>query len=55
MAGLVSRLTLEEKAQGLNHNGKDIRRIGLRGDKWNQCLNGVQWSAGTAALGTKLQ
>jgi beta-glucosidase len=47
VADLISRLTLEEKAQALNHNGKDIARIGLRGDKWNQCLNGVQWSEPT--------
>ncbi|HEY8962001.1 MAG TPA: glycoside hydrolase family 3 C-terminal domain-containing protein [Luteolibacter sp.] len=47
VADLVSRLTLEEKAQALNHNGKDLTRIGLRGDKWNQCLNGVQWSEPT--------
>lgn len=47
VADLVSRLTLEEKAQALNHNGKDIARIGLRSDKWNQCLNGVQWTEPT--------
>jgi beta-glucosidase len=47
VADLVSRLTLEEKAQALNHNGKDIVRIGLRGDKWNQCLNAVQWDQPT--------
>jgi beta-glucosidase len=47
VADLVSRLTLEEKAQALNHNGGDISRIGLRSDKWNQCLNGVQWSEPT--------
>lgn len=50
VADLVSRLTLEEKAQALNHNGKDITRIGLRSDKWNQCLNGVQWSEPTTLL-----
>ena len=47
VADLVSRLTLEEKAQALNHNGRDISRIGLRSDKWNQCLNGVQWTEPT--------
>jgi beta-glucosidase len=47
VADLVSRMTLEEKAQALNHNGPDIARIGLRSDKWNQCLNGVQWTEPT--------
>lgn len=47
VADLVSRMTLEEKAQTLNHNGADIARIGLRSDKWNQCLNGVQWTEPT--------
>jgi beta-glucosidase len=47
VADLVSRMTLEEKARALNHNGADIARIGLRSDKWNQCLNGVQWSEPT--------
>jgi beta-glucosidase len=50
VADLVSRLTLEEKAQALNHNGRDISRIGLRSDKWNQCLNGVQWTEPTTLL-----
>lgn len=52
VADLVSRLTLEEKAQALNHNGPDIKRIGLRGDKWNQCLNGVQWDQPTTLFPT---
>ena len=47
VADLVSRMTLEEKAQALNHNAADIARIGLRSDKWNQCLNGVQWNEPT--------
>jgi beta-glucosidase len=47
VADLVSRMTLEEKARALNHNGADIARIGLRSDKWNQCLNAVQWSEPT--------
>ena len=41
---LVGRMTLEEKAQALDHRGPDLQRFGLRSDKWNQCLNGVQWS-----------
>ena len=44
---LIIRLTLEEKAMILNHNHPDIKRLGLRGDKWNQCLNGVQWDQPT--------
>ena len=50
VADLVSRLTLEEMALALHHNGPDITRIGLRGDKWNQCLNGVQWDRPTTLL-----
>jgi len=52
VADLVSRLTLEEKARALNHNGADIARIGLRSDKWNQCLNGVQWTEPTTLFPT---
>lgn len=44
VADLVGRMTLEEKAIALNHNGPDIERVGLRGDKWNQCLHGVWWN-----------
>jgi len=44
---LIIRLNLEEKAMILNHNHPDIERLGLRGDKWNQCLNGVQWDQPT--------
>jgi len=40
---LISRLTLEEKATLLNHNGPDVERFGIRSDKWNQCLHGVWW------------
>ncbi|MCA9241091.1 MAG: glycoside hydrolase family 3 C-terminal domain-containing protein [Planctomycetales bacterium] len=47
VADLISRMTLEEKALALNHNGPDMERFGLRGDKWNQCLNGVQWNRPT--------
>jgi hypothetical protein len=52
VADLVSRMTLEEKAMALNHNGPDLVRIGLRGDKWNQCLNGVQWDRPTTFFPT---
>lgn len=47
VADLIRRMTLEEKAIALNHNGPDLERFGLRGDKWNQCLNGVQWDRPT--------
>ena len=41
----ISRLTLEQKGDALNHRGKTIEVAGfqLREDHWNQCLNGVQW------------
>jgi beta-glucosidase len=44
---LVSRLTLEEKAILLNHRGPTIERFQIRGDQWNQCLNGVKWDRPT--------
>ncbi len=44
---LISRLTLEEKATLLNHNGPDVKRLGIRADKWNQCLHGVCWDRPT--------
>jgi beta-glucosidase len=47
VADLVSRMTLEEKAVALNHNGPDLERFGLRSDKWNQCLHGVCWNQPT--------
>src|SRR5438067_5301195 len=47
VADLVSRLTLEEKGVALNHNGPDLERVGLRSDKWNQCLHGVSWTEPT--------
>jgi len=47
VADLVSRMTLEEKAIALDHNGPDLARFGLRADKWNQCLHGVVWTEPT--------
>jgi beta-glucosidase len=44
---LISRLTLEEKAILLNHRGPDIERLGIKSDKWNQCLHGVWWDRPT--------
>jgi beta-glucosidase len=44
---LISRLTLEEKAVLLNHDGPDVERLGIRADKWNQCLHGVCWDRPT--------
>ncbi|MEO7932781.1 MAG: glycoside hydrolase family 3 C-terminal domain-containing protein [Chthoniobacterales bacterium] len=43
VSDLVSRLTLEEKAQLLNHKGSTVTRFNIRADQWNQCLNGVKW------------
>lgn len=41
----LSRLSLEQKAQVLNHRGTtvDVDGFSLRADQWNQCLNGVKW------------
>jgi len=47
VADLVSRMTLEEEAIALNHNGPDLERFGLHADKWNQCLHGVCWNQPT--------
>ncbi len=44
---LISRLTLEEKAILLNHNGPDVTRLSILSDKWNQCLHGVVWDRPT--------
>ncbi len=47
LADLVGSLTLEEKAQVLNHKGEGVKRLNLRADQWNQCLNGVKWDRPT--------
>jgi len=47
VADLVSRMTLEEKATALDHDGPDLVRFGLRSDKWNQILHGVWWTEPT--------
>jgi beta-glucosidase len=47
VADLMGRLTLEEKAILLNHRGPDIERLGIKSDKWNQCLHGVWWNRPT--------
>ncbi len=47
VADLIARLTLEEKATLLNHNGPDVARFKIRADKWNQCLHGVWWDQPT--------
>jgi beta-glucosidase len=47
VADLVSRMTLEEKAIALDHDGPTLERFGLRSDKWNQCLHGVWWTQPT--------
>jgi beta-glucosidase len=47
VADLIGRLTLEEKAQLLNHRGTTVERFNIRSDQWNQCLNGVKWDRPT--------
>lgn len=49
---LLSRLTIEEKAQFLNHTGPTIERFNIRSDQWNQCLNGVKWNRPTTLFPT---
>jgi beta-glucosidase len=44
---LIGRLTLEEKATLLNHNGPTVERFQIRADRWNQCLHGVWWDRPT--------
>src|SRR5579864_4139105 len=44
---LISRLTIEEKATLLDHDGPEVRRFNIRSDKWNQCLHGVVWDRPT--------
>jgi beta-glucosidase len=44
---LISRLTLEEKATLLDHDGPEVSRFHIRSDKWNQCLHGVVWDRPT--------
>lgn len=52
VADLLATLTLEEKAQVLNHKGEGVKRINLRADQWNQCLNGVKWDRPTTLFPT---
>ena len=52
VADLVSRLTVEEKAQLLNHVGPTVQRFNIRADQWNQCLNGVRWDRPTTFFPT---
>lgn len=47
VADLVSRMSLEEMAIALDHDGPSLKRFGLRSDKWNQCLHGVWWTEPT--------
>jgi beta-glucosidase len=49
VADFLARLTLEQKAQVLNHRGTTVVVDGfsLRADQWNQCLNGVKWDRPT--------
>jgi beta-glucosidase len=52
VADLISRLTLPEKAQLLNHRGTTVQRFNIRADQWNQCLNGVEWTKPTTLFPT---
>jgi beta-glucosidase len=54
VADLISRLTLEQKGQLLNHRGPTVTVEGfaIRADQWNQCLNGVQWNRPTTLFPT---
>jgi len=51
---LMSRLTLEEKGQFLNHRGPDITRFNIKSDKWNQSLHGVWWNRPTTMFPTSI-
>ena len=46
-ADYVSRLTVQQKADLLDHRGPRVKVAGseLPSDHWNQCLNGVKWSS----------
>ncbi|WP_293788749.1 glycoside hydrolase family 3 C-terminal domain-containing protein [uncultured Pedobacter sp.] len=44
---LMSKMTIEEKAQFLNHVAPTISRFGIRSDRWNQSLHGVTWNKPT--------
>jgi beta-glucosidase len=44
---LISRLSLEEKAQLLDHIGPDLEKFNIKSDKWNQCLHGIVWDRPT--------
>ena len=51
---LIGRLTLEQKAALLNHKGSTVTVDGrpILSDRWNQCLNGVQWDRPTTLFPT---
>ena len=44
---LIGRLTLEEKATLLDHDGPTVERFQIAADRWNQCLHGVCWDRPT--------
>lgn len=56
VADLMDRLTLEQKAQLLNHRGKTVTVNGfsIRADQWNQCLHGVKWTEPTTNFPTSI-
>ena len=47
---LIGRLTLEEKAALLDHDGPTVQRFQIRADHWNQCLHGVCWDRPTTVF-----
>lgn len=51
---LIGRMTLEEKAQFLNHVAPEIDRFHIKSDRWNQCLHGVVWTNPTTMFPTSI-
>ncbi len=56
VADLIGRLTVQQKAQLLNHKGTTVVVDGfsIRADQWNQCLHGVRWTEPTTVFPTSI-
>jgi beta-glucosidase len=54
VADLIGRLTLDEKANLLNHVGDYDAVYGIQPDRWNQCLHGVWWDRPTTDFPTSI-
>ncbi len=54
VADLISRLTLDEKANLLDHVGDYDPAFGIQPDRWNQCLHGVWWDRPTTNFPTSI-